>query len=238
MNETLEQMARAIFKSWFVDFGPFRDKGMVDSPLGEIPKGWKVGTVGQLCILARDGLLPGDFPNETFAHYSIPAYDDGREPKLELGAEIKSNKFLVPEGAVLLSKLNPRFPRVWFANPSPGIRSICSTEFLACMPALAAAREFLYGLFTSDAFLTKFATLVTGTSSSHQRVRPEGLLDIEVVAPDKGALERYAATVGPLLRLQMANRTQSRTLAAIRDALLPKLMSGEVRVNENGSSAN
>jgi len=148
MNQTLEAMARAIFKSWFVDFDPVRAKADGRDPglpfdlsaffpntfeaseLGEIPKGWRVGTVQDIASLSRDSVNPSDFPEEQFFHFSIPAFDDGRVPKTELGAEIKSNKFIVTPDSVLLSKLNPRIPRIWLPTTDGPIRSICSTEFL------------------------------------------------------------------------------------------------------------
>ena len=230
MSETLEQMARAIFKSWFVDFKPFRSEGMVDTPLGEIPTRWKVGTVADACSLVHDAITPLDTPNEEFAHFSIPAYDAGKEPASERGSEIKSNKNLVPAGCVLLSKLNPRFPRVWYVDMPTNKRAIASTEFLVAIPVAAENREYLYGLLTSRSFMTDFERMVTGTSSSHQRVPAESLLSLACVVPDGTAIRAYGRITRPMLAQVQQNTRQSRTLAAIRDALLPKLMSGKVRV--------
>ena len=112
MNATLEAMARALFQSWFVDFDPVRAKldgrqptgldpataalfpnEFEDSELGHIPKGWTLGKVGDLATLNRGAVNPGDFPTETFDHFSLPAFDAGRTPKVELGSAIMSNKF-------------------------------------------------------------------------------------------------------------------------------------------------
>lgn len=125
MNATLEAMARALFQSWFVDFDPVRAKldcrkpfGMDDATAalfpdsfqetsaGRIPKGWTVGKVSELATLNRDGVNPGDFPAETFDHFSLPAFDNGRTPKVDLGSVIMSNKLTVTPNSVLLSKLN------------------------------------------------------------------------------------------------------------------------------------
>jgi type I restriction enzyme S subunit len=74
-------------------------------------------------------------------------------PKSEHGTEIKSNKFVVPPGAVLVSKLNPRIPRIWLPGESKR-RSICSTEFIIALPKVASAsRDFLAAMFRSPAFL-------------------------------------------------------------------------------------
>jgi type I restriction enzyme S subunit len=251
MNETLEAMARAIFKSWFVDFDPIRAKaegrqpsGMdattaalfpdsfQDSPLGKIPKGWGLGKIREFLRLSREAVNPGECPDEVFDHFSIPAFDEGRLPKTEKGAEIKSNKFVVAGGAVLLSRLNPRFPRVWLPSPKSTRRSVCSTEFLVAYPYGSGTTEYLYGLFTSDPFLAEFVTLITGTSSSHQRVKAEFLLEMDSVIPDKHVVNRFSKDARHLLARAAANLEESRTLAAIRDALLPKLISGEVRTKD------
>lgn len=102
MNHTLESMARAIFKSWFMDF----------DPAGEVGS-WNTGSgmIGGLATLSRDSLDPADYPEEIFDHYSIPSFDEGRSPAPEVGAAIKSIKLLVPAGSILLSKLNPRIPK-------------------------------------------------------------------------------------------------------------------------------
>lgn len=161
VNETLEAMAWVIFKSWFVDFDPVRTKaqgrqpfGMnaataaffpdsfQDSSLGKIPKGWHAGSIGKLVSLSREAVNPGDSPNEIFDHYSIPAFDEGGWPKEERGEQIKSNKFLILGDFVLLSKLNPRIPRVWL--PVLGNRrSVASTEFLVASPREGFSRAYV-----------------------------------------------------------------------------------------------
>ncbi len=123
MNATLEAMARALFQSWFVDFDPVCAKqegrkptGMDDataalfpdsfreSEVGHIPTGWRVGRVAEVSDFSRSSINPAEFPEETFDHYSLPAFDDGRTPKAELGSAIMSNKLVVTRNSVLLSK--------------------------------------------------------------------------------------------------------------------------------------
>jgi type I restriction enzyme S subunit len=251
MNETLEAIARATFKSWFIDFDPVRAKSegrqplgadaetaalfpssFEDSPLGKIPKGWRVGKAQDLVTLGRDTITPCDFPDELFDHYSIPAFDEGRWPKVESGGEIKSNKFYVPGDAVLLSKLNPRIRRIWLPFIGEERRSIASTEFLVIRPKTQYTRDFLYFLFSSESFAEVFATLVTGTSGSHQRVKPEFLLSMHTVIPSKECVLAFIGTVKPMCVLIAKQLGQSQTLAALRDLLLPKLISGEIRVKD------
>lgn len=232
MNQTLEAMAQALFKNWFVDFEPFRGQGMQDSPLGEIPLGWGVGRVDDIAVLHRESVNPSNYPDEVFEHYSIPAFDEGRIPKIEIGEEIKSNKFRIPNEAVLISKLNPRFPRIWLSFDSNSQRSVCSTEFLVVTPVENSTREYIYSLFCSKSFLETFTMLVTGTSSSHQRVRPEDLMATNITLPPDRVTINFSDTMRPLLTLVNRNIVQNSTLSDIRDSLLPKLLSGEIRVKD------
>jgi type I restriction enzyme, S subunit len=221
INQTLEAMVRAIFKSWLVDFEPVVEL---------LPWTQGTGTIGELARIQKNSLNPADYAAEQFSHYSLPAFDEGMIPRLESGESIRSNKFIVPKGAVLLSKLNPRIPRIWLPMPSEGNRAICSTEFFVVVPKEPSDREFLYSLFSSSAFMERFALRTTGTSGSHQRVRPEDLLRMGIAIPTAAARESYSTTVGPLLSKVAQNREESQTLATLRDTLLPKLLSGEIRV--------
>lgn len=224
MNRSLEAMARAIFKAWFVDFDPVRERH---------PRQGRPGRLSHLAALSKDSLNPADCPDEVFEHYSLPAFDESKSPKLEMGKEIKSNKFIVPPGAVLLSKLNPRIPRIWLPQLSGERRAICSTEFLPVLPVQQDEdRYYLYSLFSSSDFLDELASRATGTSGSHQRVRPDDLLRIDCEVPEETARRHYSDVVRPMFHRIALNLEESRTLAALRDALLPKLLSGEIRVKQ------
>lgn len=249
MNATLEAMARALFQSWFVDFDPVRAKldgrppaaldpatatlfpaTFQDSEAGHIPKGWTVGKVSDLATLNRGAVNPGDFPTETFDHFSLPAFDNGRTPKVELGSAIMSNKFTVTPNSVLLSKLNPHIPRIWLPDLHASRRSVCSTEFMVACSKPGGAREYLFSLFTSSAFASIYGTLVTGTTGSHQRIRPESVLDMKIVIPSPPLIRAFTDVAKPMFDRINRNTEQSRTLATLRDTLLPKLLSGELSV--------
>jgi type I restriction enzyme S subunit len=251
MNETLEALARALFKSWFVDFDPVHAKmagrqpvgmddetaalfpdSLEDSTIGEIPKGWRVGKMAEIASQRRVTLSPETEPEELFDHYSIPAFDEGRMPKVESGEQIKSNKFVVPENAVLLSRLNPRILRCWLPQIGTSRRSVCSTEYIVACPEPPFTREFLFSLFTSLPFVGEFQNLVTGTSGSHQRVKAEYWHSMDVLIPDAEIVDQFTTLARNLFLKTATNAQQNLTLAAIRDALLPKLLSGEVRVGE------
>jgi type I restriction enzyme, S subunit len=117
----LEEMARAIYREWFVDFRyPGHEQAeMLESELGPVPAGWGVVPLAQIDNHLRDNIQPGDHPDEVFAHFSIPAYDAGRQSALEKGATISSTKHLVQAGTVLLSKST--HPSRLDAIPSGGV---------------------------------------------------------------------------------------------------------------------
>jgi len=250
MSETLEAIARALFKSWFVDFVPVRDKAngrdralcrpfadlfparLLDSEVGEIPEGWEVGTFGDVVEPLWDQENPLDSPHSSFRHFSIPAFDEGRCPKEELGEAIRSIKLRVPPGVVLLSKLNPEIERVWLVDVEPNDRAVCSTEFLVLRPRPPAGRGFAYCLARSRLFRRELAGLVTGTSKSHQRAHAVPILGLSVVRPSEGPIEAFEREAGPLLARTLKCRRESGILAALLNALMPKLTSGELRVKD------
>lgn len=251
INQTLEQMAQALFKSWFVDFDPVHanrngeampgiarevqalfPNAFEDSVLGEIPQGWRISRFEELAQVSKKSINPGDYPDEFFDHYSIPAFDNGQLPKIDVGANIKSNKFIVLPTCVLISKLNPDTPRIWFVELGSERRSISSTEFLVTLPKTPSTREFMYCLASSKQFTDSLATGVTGTSKSHQRVNSDDLLLQRIVMPSHELIQEFGNCTRPMLAHVARNKNESLTLAATRDALLPKLLSGEVRVRE------
>src|SRR6266545_192775 len=246
MNETLEAMARSLFKSWFVDFDPVRAKAegrdpglpqpladlfparFVDSELGEIPEGWEVGRFGDVVEQLRDQENPLSFPNALFHHFSIPAFDEGQTAKSEYGENIKSLKSRVPAGVILISKLNPEIERVWMVDVRPGERAVCSTEFLVLRARPPFTRSHVYGFARSPLFRQQIEGLVTGTSKSHQRAQVDSILNLAAVVPPSSIVAAFDRSADSLLARTLECRRESRTLAALRDTLLPNLISGEL----------
>ena len=249
MNETLEAMARALFKSWFVDFDPVRAKmagcntglpqeiaglfpnRLVESELGLIPEGWKVESLEVIAQLEKATVKPEDHATEEFEHFSLPAYDSGQIPALDLGSTIKSNKTFVPPQAVLLSKLNPEIQRVWLPTSASSCRQISSTEFLVFTAKPPIGRVGLYSLFNTQSFRDLLKGMVTGTSKSHQRVAPKSLATQAMIVPADRAANKFEALAWPVLERTLRNKSENHTLAALRDTLLPKLISGKMRVD-------
>ena len=181
---------------------------------------WREVTIGDLVWLHDQQITPASAPAELFYHYSIPAYDSGQRPALESGSAIGSNKFVVPRGAVLVSKLNPRLPRVWAPDIPDKARAVASTEFLVLSPRDGFDRRFLKYLMLSPAVRSAMEGRVTGTSGSHQRVRPSDLLSISVEIPvdlqEQRAIAHILGTLDDKIEL---NRRMSETLEAMARAL-------------------
>ena len=232
--ELLEYMVQAIYREWFVHFRfpGHQDTTVVDSALGPIPAGWEVKPLGALATLDRSSVHPRRSPDETFDHYSIPAFDDGQLPVLDKGEAIKSGKFSLTGPAVMVSKLNPRIERTWFVEPMGDRRSVASTEFLVIRPKTEFPLEFLYLLARSTNFQQRMRELSGGTSTSHQRAKPNDFLQIDVLSPPAVLADRLAELVASPLRMTRVLRVEGRKLVAIRDLLLPKLVTGQIDVSE------
>lgn len=254
MNATLESLARAIFKSWFVDFDPVKiNAGQLpassqalathdakvldlfpstfqDSKLGPIPEGWNVGPLSTVADLRTDSVKPNQSPDTEWELYSIPAFDENNQPSIDLGETIKSNKYAVPENCVLVSKLNPRFPRVWVPSIQNSEVAICSTEFMPFVPHDETNRAFLFECICSEGFHTEMLGRTTGSTGSRQRVKPKEVAEISIVVPDVDSLLLFSERITPVHDQIAQNRSEAIDLARLRDALLPQLLSGELPV--------
>ncbi len=232
--QILERMAQALYREWFVNFrfpGHAKVK-RVASPLGPIPQGWQSGSFSDIAEIARSGINPAQYPDEQFWHYSIPAFDAGRMPLLEQGDTILSNKFLLEVDCVLLSKLNPRIPRIWLPRLDAAHRAVASTEFLALIPRSGFALPYVFSMCCSDELRGAFVGRALGTSTSHQRVKPDDLFQLPVVLPTPGTVAEFTEQVEPMLALAHNLRLKNATLRRTRDLLLPKLISGALDVSK------
>lgn len=213
-NKTLESMAETLFRQWFIV---------------EEQEDWEIYSVKDIAHHLKDTITPCKYPNVIFNHHSLPAFDSGNYPESHLGSEILSNKYKVHNKSILVSKLNPGTPRIWLIN-NASERDICSTEFQNLKPINPEHLEFIYCFFNARSTIENLTMSASGTSGSHQRVKPEDMMNLEFKSPNVEYISAFSEKNKPILNKVLCNRETIKTLNTLRDTLLPKLMSGEVRV--------
>jgi type I restriction enzyme S subunit len=187
--------------------------------------------LSQIVSCARNQIMPESVAADVVAHYSLPSFDAGQLPELVPPEMIKSGKFLVDGPSVLLSKLNPATPRVWSVNPDSEMHALASTEFMVLEPIDGITADEVWAVSRQPAFINELVGKATGTSNSHQRVRPDDLLATLVVDPRSMLADDRKAIVSIAERCRQTWH-ESRALSRLRDTLLPKLVSGEIRVRD------
>jgi type I restriction enzyme S subunit len=220
-NKTLEETAQTIFAEWFNKY----KNG------DELPEGWQIDSLEKIANHSKTSIKPFDNPDTDYYHYSLPSYDNGLIPVIEKGEMIKSNKYLVENNSFLVSKLNPFTPRIWTIFDSQQ-NFICSTEFQVVKPKEELYFSLIHCFLNSDEFTSELSQKIKGTSSSHQRVNPQDIFDVELVIPSENDLIKFNSVIYPLLAKKNINHKQIQTLSQTRDELLPRLMTGEIRVND------
>ena len=212
INENLEQQAQALFKSWFVDFEPFKDGEFVESELGMIPKGWRVGKLGELCQFKRGkGLL-----SKNAIPGNVPVVAGGLEP----ACYHNTSNTKAPVITVSGSGANAGFMRMYHQEVWA---SDCSFIDITCENWL-----FVYCFLAINSHLLKHAQ--TGAVQPH--VKPADIHDFDLAIPLKEHIQRFQDKISSFITKKGLIEQESRRLAELRDTLLPKLMSGELKVDE------
>lgn len=166
--------------------------------------------------------------DDVVAHFSLPAFDDDATPRLVRGSAVRSGKFLLSGPCVLFAKLNPRIPRIWNVTRLPAEMAVASTEFVVLSP-VGVHTSALWAALRQRDVVDGLQQQVAGTSGSHQRIRREDLMAV-AVRDVRRLTPRAGRTIAGLGELCHARRGESVRLAALRDAVLPSLISGDVRV--------
>jgi type I restriction enzyme S subunit len=239
ISQTLEEIARALFKSWFVDFDPVRGTAtvpedirrlfpdrLVDSRIGPIPEGWEVGEFGALVDCVREQVNPKALDAGT-PYVGLEHVPKRRISLAEWGsaASVDSGKSRFREGDVLFGKLRPYFHKVVFAP----ISGICSTDILVLRPRQKfAALSLMWA--SSEAVVAHADATSSGTRMPRASWRD--LAAYPVPIPPTEVVAAFDGVVHPILDATVNGVHESKTLAELRDTLLPKLISGEVRLEE------
>jgi type I restriction enzyme S subunit len=225
-NVTLEAMAQAIFKEWFVDFNyPGATGELVDSELGLIPAGWRVGKLGELCRSKRQTVNPNDISPET------PYVGLEHIPRKSLGLaswgiadDVGSQKTKFQKLDILFGKLRPYFHKVCIA-PLDGI---CSTDILVIESFNRDMFSFCVNHLFSNEMIAYVSLIADGTRMP--RVDWSSISNYEIVIPPESLLLQFNQIVFSFYEEIIENNYQSANLVQIRDTLLPKLMRGEIAV--------
>ena len=236
MNETLEQMAMALYKHWFVDFGPFQDGEFVESELGPIPKEFSVFRLSDYCERITDGSHWS--PKEDMGDKRIATVKNMGNYSLNLSSckTISDDDYsrLVSEGCrpqrddVLFSK-DGTIGRV---NIAMGIEDVAVLSSIAIFRAREEySSAYLWAYLRSPATLRMIRDgYVTG--SALPRVVLKDFKRAPILLPSSFELGRFDTQIAPVIRLITKNENESADLVTIRDYLLPRLLSGEIELRE------
>ena len=257
MNATLEAMARALFQSWFVDFDPVRAKldgrqpAGLDSATaalfpehfehhedGMLPDDWHHAVIGGVCAINASTLGKND-DLETLEYVEISEVSRGNIANIAIytrGEEPSRARRRLRHGDTVLSTVRPNRGSYFLALNPPENR-VASTGFAVLTPT-KVPWSFVHAAMTQPEVSEHLGQMADG--GAYPAVRPEIIGAMKVALPnERKILEALHRTCAPLFEQAETNRTQSRTLATLRDTLLPKLLSGELSVAsfERGVSA-
>lgn len=225
INVTLESIAKALFKSWFVDFDGVPPDEMTESELGMIPTGWRVDQLGALCENIRDQARPNELPPATpyiglehMPRKSIALTDWGTSDGLASG------KFWYQRNDVLFGKLRPYFHKVGV----PSHKGICSTDILVIRAKADLWAGFVMVQLSSDAVIAHATQVSNGAKMP--RANWQDLATYKVAIPPAELAAKFNSIVGPMVQRIHENVDLVRTLSELRDTLLPRIISGKLRI--------
>lgn len=231
LNEKLEEMAQAIFKSWFVDFEPFKDMPFHETELGMIPEGWEVGIFDDIVDIVGGG-TPSKSISEYYTDNGI-AWITPKDLSLnnnkftskgtiditELGYE-KSSAKLMPKGSVLFSSRAP-IGYITIAK-----NEICTNQGFKSAVPKKAGTAFVYYLLKNKTI--EIENMATG--STFKEASGTLMKNLKIIIPLDKVLDDFEKIIMPIFEFQMSVEEQNDRLASLRDTLLPRLMSGELKV--------
>ena len=233
INDNLELQAHGMFRSWFVDFEPFKDGDFVESELGIIPKGWRVGTLSDLGEVVG-GSTPSKAKPEFFTDNGIAWLtpkdlsisnrkftSKGEIDITQEGYESCSTK-LMPKGTVLFSSRAP-IGYITIAK-----NDICTNQGFKSIVPKNAGTTFIYCFLKAST--PEIENKATG--STFKEASGALMKNLPVIIPEDVVLDHFEDLMKPVFKQQEIIEDESRRLASLRDTILPRLMSGELRVNE------
>jgi type I restriction enzyme, S subunit len=225
INKNLEEMAQAIFKSWFVDFEPFRDGEFVESELGLIPKGWEVSSLDSVANYLNglamqkyrptgDEFLPVIKIKELRQGFAT-SESDKATPDLD-------PRYIVENGDILFSWSGTLEVKIWSGGKG------ALNQHLFKVTSEKYDKWFYY--YWTKHYLNKFRKIAEDKATTMGHIKRKDLNEAKVLIPDKATYKQINCLMEPIFNKLTLLDIQNKTLQNLRDTLLPKLMSGEIRV--------
>ena len=233
INDNLEQQAQALYKSWFTDFEPFKNGKFIESELGLIPEGWKVGKIKDIIsLLSGFPFKSSDFvQNGDYRLITIKGVQDG---------------YLDVTSADRLSSFPPKMPEYCILNIGDILISLTGNVGRICIVdrnklllnqrvAILAPKDprdsfYTYTMFRSESFKNELIHLARGTAQLN--LSPIETGDKLTVIPPDSVLEAFAKISKGTFDQYISIKMENIRLSEMRDTLLPKLISGELKINE------
>ena len=233
INADLEEMAQAIFKNWFVDFEPFKDGKFVDSELGMIPEGWRVGTIGDI-VEFQNGFT-----------FSSKDFSENGEYKIITIKSVQDG-YLVTDGSSKVTEYPTKMPAYCKLQSGDILLSLTGNVGRCCLVtepnlllnqrvAKIKAKEcydnsFSYALFRLKETKELLISISRGTAQAN--LSPVEASKLPMVIPSEDARKNFSMISGSIMDKITSIHIENRTLSTLRDTLLPRLMSGELEVPE------
>ena len=245
MNETLEAMARALFKSWFVDFDPVRAKmagrdtglpkhladlfpdRLVESEVGEIPEGWEVMALDTIADFRNGLALQRYRPQTRYERLPVVKIAQLRSGKTDSGEWATSDicpEFIIDDGDVVFSWSGSLMVMVWCSG-----RAALNQHLFKVTSTRFPKWSFLHNV---RSHLANFQTIAAGKATTMGHIKRHHLSDAMCTVPDSRLLAAADGPPSAIFERSLSANIQSRTLASLRDTLLPKLISGEIRLRD------
>lgn len=229
INANLEAQAQALFKSWFVDFEPFKDQPFVESELGRIPKGWKVGTLSSIADYTNGLAMQKFRPQEGEEGLPVLKIKELGQGSIDDNSELCSptligDKYIINDGDIIFSWSGTLMVKIW-----SGGKCGLNQHLFVVVPK-DNPKWFVY--HWTRHHLDNFIRIAKDKAVTMGHIKRGELDKAKTLIPDTENMRKIDAMMKPLFEQMITNELESRRLASLRDALLPRLMSGELKVND------
>lgn len=226
INKTLEDMAMALYKHWFVDFGPFQEGEFIDSQLGPIPRGWEVKSIYDLATYVNGAAFKSsDFKEDGLYVIKIAELKNGITDNTKKSNKKIKSELVLENGSVLFSWSASLDVFLW----SKG-KALLNQHIFNVLPNKSLPIEILYFLLRD--VINHFQYIAASRATTMGHIKISHLKETMIAVPSLSNQKEILELFGPIYNQILENKVENETLTQLRDTLLPKLISGEVRLKE------